>query len=181
MPTLSVRTDRIDSATFVAVVLEAESPRSVRLETRFEGPVWPPRTNGRLADPWDDGGVTLDVDAGATAIGFATPVSTSDRPIEIVESEPRETPPAAVDRWIDRIEARLETAESLAAVDDVRTATEAVADAGGLGAVETLAGEIARDRRVATELSFVPAELRERLETVEVPTTTLATLAGDRP
>ena len=166
--------------TFVAAVLEAETPRSVRLETRFEGPIWPPRTNGRVVDVWDDDGVTLDVDAGATAIGFATPAVTSDRPIEVLRSEPRETPPTAVDRWIDRIETRLETAESLAAVDDVRTATEAVADAGGLGAVETLAGEIARDRRVATELSFVPDEICERLETVEIPTTTLARLAGER-
>jgi hypothetical protein len=179
MPTLSVRTDRIDSVTFVAAVLEAERPHLVRLETRFEGTRWPPRTNGTTADGWDADGLTIEVDAGATAIGFATPVDTSDRPLRVVRSEPRGTAPAAIERWIDRIEKRVETAESLAAVDDLPTAVEAVADAGGLGAVETLAGELARDRRVAAELSIVPDELRERLEAVEIPTATLATLAGE--
>lgn len=179
MPTLTVRTDRIDSVTFVAAVLETDRRYLIRLETCFDGAVWPPRTEGTVADGWDGGGVTLEPDSGTTAIGFATPVLTSDRPLEIVRSEPRGTSPPGVDRWLERIEGRVETAESLAAVDDVRTATAAVADAGGLAAVETLAGEIARDRRVAAELSIVPDGLCDRLEAVEIPTTALATIAGE--
>lgn len=178
MPRLSVRTDRIDSVTFVAAVIESDTPRLVRLETRFDGTVWPPRSNGAVADGWDADGVTLEIEAGATAVGFATPAVTSDRPLEVAHSEPQGTPPDGIERWIERIEARTEAAEALAAAADVPTTTEAIDDIGGLGAVETLAGELARDRRVAAELSIVPDELCERLEDVEIPATTLATLAG---
>ena len=179
MPTLTVRTDRIDSVTFVAAVLETERPRLIRLETRFDGAIWPPRTDGVIGDGWDADGVTIEADAGTTAIGFATPALTSERPLEIVRSDPLAESPPGVDRWIERIEARVETAESLAAADDVPTVTEEVSAAGGLAAVETLAGEIARDRRVAAELSIVPDELCDRLEAVEIPTTVLATIAGE--
>lgn len=179
MPTLTVRTDRIDSVTFVAAVLRTDRPSLIRLETRFDGAVWPPRMGGTVVDDWDADGVTLDVDAGTTAIGFATPVPTSERPLEIVRNESRGASPPGVDRWLERIEARVETAESLAAVDDVRTATEEIAASGGLAAVETLAGKIARDRRVAAELSIVPDGLCDRLEAVEIPTTAFATIAGE--
>jgi hypothetical protein len=179
MPTLTVRTNRIDSVTFVAAVLETEQPRLIRLETRFDGVVWPPRIDGTIADGWDEGGLTLEADRGPTAIGFATPVLTSERPIKIVRSESRGISPVGIERWIQRIEARVEAAESLAAIEDVRTATEEVADAGGLAEVETLAGEIARDQRIAAELSTVPDGLCDRLEAVEIPTTALATIAGE--
>jgi len=179
MPTLTIRTDRIDSVTFVAAVLQTEGPCLIRLETRFDGAVWPPRTEGTIADEWDADGVTIETDTTTTAIGFATPATTSERPLEIARSEPRDTSPPGIDPWLERIEARVETAESLEAMDDLRAATERVAAVGGLAAVEELAGKIARDRRVAAELSIVPDRLCERLEAVEIPTTALATIAGE--
>jgi hypothetical protein len=165
--------------TYVEAVLEADRPCRIRLETRFDGSIWPPRTNGEIPDNWDTDGVTLEVDVGRTAIGFATPAVTSERPVEIVRSEPRRSPEDEIDEWIERIEARLETAESLAAVDDVATAAEAIDAVGGLAAVETLAGDVDRDRRIARRLSFVPDELCERLEAIEIPTAAFATIAGE--
>lgn len=177
MPTLTVQTVRIDSVTFVEAVLKTEQPCRVRLETRFDDAVWPPRANGGILEGWDADGVTIETGVGTTAIGFATPAVAGDRPIEIVRSEPYETVQSKVKAWIERIETRAESAESLAAVDDVPAAADAVAAAGGLREIETLAGEIARDRRVATQLSIIPDELCKRLRRVEIPIETFATLA----
>lgn len=177
MPTLTVETVRTDSVTFVEAVIEAEQPCNVRLETRIDGAVWPPRTDGTVVDRWDADGVAVEVDGGRTAVGFATPAATEERPIEIVRTEPLEEGGSVADEWVERIEQRLETAESIAAAGDVPAATDAIAAIGGLGEVERLAGEIARDRRIAAELSVVPEELCERLEAVEIPTESFATLA----
>lgn len=178
MPTLTVETVRTDSVTFVEAVIEAERSCNVRLETRIDGAVWPPRTNGTVVDRWDADGVTVEAKTGKTAVGFATPVATAERPIEIVRTEPLKEDEGAADEWVERIERRLETAESIAAAGDVPAATEAIAAVGGLAEVERLAGEIARDRQVAAELSVVPEGLSERLEAVEIPTESFATLAG---
>ena len=180
MPTLTVRTNRIDSVTFVEAVLEAARPSRIRLETCFDGAVWPPRVDGKIVDGWDDGGVTVEADAGATGIGFATPAVTSDQPIELVRSEPRETPGVEIEAWIDRIERRVESAEALAAVENVTEAADAIAAVGGLANVEALAEEIDRDRRIAALVSLVPKRLCERLERVNIPTETFATIAGEK-
>jgi hypothetical protein len=181
MPELTVRTVRSDSITFVECVLSTDGPCRVRLERQFEGTVWPPRTGGRIVGGWDRDGVTLETDAGKTAIGFATPETTTERPIAIVRSEsiPGDRPPE-VDAWIGRIEARVESAESLAAVNDLSSATDAIAAIGGLSAVETLAREIARDRRLAARVSVVPDELCERIENVDIPTAEFTVLAGGK-
>lgn len=179
MPELTVRTVRSDPITFVEGVLSTDGPRRVRLERQFDGIVWPPRTDGRIVDEWDSDGVTLETDAGKTAIGFATPETTTERPIEIVRSESISGDrPAEIDAWIGRIEARVESAEALTAVDDLSTATDAVAAIGGLSAVETLARKIARDRRLAARVSLVPDELCERIENVDIPTAEFTVLAG---
>lgn len=88
MPTLTARTVRSDGVTFVEVLLEATRPHRVRVESRLDGPVWPPRTDGRPADGWDDRGVSTTVDDGVTALGFATPAPPSDPAVEIVRAEP---------------------------------------------------------------------------------------------
>ncbi len=178
MPTLTVETVRAGSVTFVEAIIESERPCTVRLETRVDGAVWPPRTNGTVLDRWDADGVTVEVDTGTTAVGFATPVITRDRPIEIVRSESREEDEGVADEWIERIERRAETAEAVAAAESVPEAIAAIADIGGIDGLERLAGEIARDRRLAAELSIVPEELSERLEAVEIPIESFVTLAG---
>ncbi|MEF8778172.1 MAG: hypothetical protein V5A36_04590 [Natronomonas sp.] len=181
MPTLTIQTVRTDSVTFIEGVLSADEPCRVRLDRQFDGTIWPPRTKGQIVGEWDSDGVTIETDAGVTAIGFATPVVTTERPIEIVSSEPLAgNRPTEIDAWIGRIEARVESAESLAVVDDLSAATDAVAAIGGLDAVETLAREIARDRRLAAQIAVVPDELCERLKNVEIPTMEFTVLAGEK-
>lgn len=179
MPTLTARTVRSDGVTFVEVLLEAARPHRVRVESCLDGPVWPPRTDGRPADGWDDRGVTTTVDRGTTGFGFATPAPPADPAVEIVRAEPlpESTLPEGVATWLDRVEERVETAERLAAVDDLSSATRAVADVGGLAAVESLAADLARDRRALSRLDVAPDDLAARVESVAVPTAAFATLA----
>lgn len=179
MPTLSAAVVEGDRATFVEAIVRANRPHRVRLEPRFRGVIWPPRIEGRLAAGWDEHGLTTTVGVGATGVGFATPVSPDGEPVSIVRSEPlSEELPVGITAWLDRIEGRLDTAERLAEAADLRAATEAVASVGGLAAVERLAGELARDRRLAARLSIVPNRLQTRLETVEIPTAEFARLAS---
>jgi len=181
MPTLSATVTRGERATFVEAIVRAERPHRIRLEPCFEGVIWPPRTDGRLAAGWDERGLTTTVDAGRTAVGFATPVRPDDDPVAIVRSEPRsEGRPAGVAAWLKRVERRLDAAERLGEATDLRAATEVLASIGSLAAVERLAAEIARDRRLAAQLSIVPDGIETRLEAVEIPTTEFARLA-DRP
>lgn len=179
MPELSVKTVRTDSVTFVEAVLETDRACCVHLEPCVDGVVWPPRIDGTVVDEWNGEGVTVEADAGATAIGFATPAVPDGEPLRIVRTEPDPTAqPTEVDAWIERVEERLETAESLAAADSLPAASEAVAATGGLSEVEALAGELDRDRRIARRTSIVPEALRDRLEDVDIPTTAFVALAG---
>lgn len=178
MPTLTVETVRVDDVTFVELVIDADRSHRICLETRFDGPVWPPRTNGTVVDGWSDDGVTMNVREGKTAVGFATPNAISGRAVELVRAEPiTDGPPDGVEAWIARMETRVETAERLDTIDDLSTAIGVVESVGGLSAVETLTAEITRDRRLANSVSTVPDDLRERLEAVDIPATTLARIA----
>jgi hypothetical protein len=120
----------------------------------------------------------IDVERGTTAIGFATPVDIEGRPIAIIASKPLSGAlPAGIRTWLDRIEARIATAERLCAVADLSAAADAVAELGGLSAVETLAAKIERDRRLAADLAVVPESLGERLEAIDIPVTAFARIA----
>jgi hypothetical protein len=178
MPTLTVDAVRAEGVTFVEILIEADAPCRVRLERRFEGPVWPPRTGDSIAARLADGPAVAELDAGTTAAGFATPIEVGARPVELAASEPLSgTLPEGVAAWLDRVERRVSTAERLCAAEDLPAAADAVADLGGLPAVETLAAEIERDRRLAAALDVVPAELRERLEAIDVPASAFARIA----
>jgi len=178
VPTLTVETTRTDGVTFVELSLEAECPHRVRVESRLDGPVWPPRENGRPAAGWDAGGVTARVSAGRTPFGFATPARPEGTVAEIAAAEPiRTNLPSGVAAWLERVEARVEAAESLAAADGLPAATRAVASVGGLAAVESLAATLARDRRALSRLSVAPEDLTERAAAAEIPTGTFARLA----
>lgn len=179
MPALTARTVRSDGVTFVELLLEATRPHRVRVESRLDGPVWPPRTDGRPVDGWDDRGVTTTVDAGTTAIGFATPARPAEPVAEVVRAEPLtgSTVPEGVAAWLERVEERVETAERLAAVDDLPSATDAIAEVGGLAAAEALAADLARDRRTLARLEVAPDDLTARVESVDVPTAAFAALA----
>lgn len=175
MPTLAVETVRAGDVTFVELLLEAERPHRVRVESRLEGPVWPPRTEGRPAEGWDAAGVSARLEAGRTAFGFATPAPPEEPVAELVAAEPL-GPPEGVASWLRRVEARVETAERLAAADDLPAATRAVAEAGGLAGVEALAADLARDRRALSRVGLAP-ELAARVEAVDLPVGTFARLA----
>lgn len=179
MPTLTVTTVETDQVTLVEAVIEADRAHRIRLKPRFDGPIWPPRTEGEITDEWDESGLTTTVESGRTAIGFATPVRPGGTPLEIVESEAIDDGlPEGIRTWIERVEERLEAAEQFGEIDDLPTATDAVASAGGLAAVETLAAEIARDRRLANRLSIVPEGVSARLDAVDIPVRTLAKIAS---
>ena len=179
MPTLTATTVETDQVTLVEAVLEADRAHRVRVEPCFDGPVWPPRTEGTTGGDWNEDGMTTTIGSGRTAIGFATPVEPSGTPLEIVESEPIDDRlPEGIRAWIDRVEERLTAAEQFEDVDDLATATDVVASAGGLAAVETLAAELARDRRLAKRLSVVPENVSARLDAVDIPVRTLATIAS---
>lgn len=178
MPTVSTETRRTAGVTLVEVRVRAEAPHRIRLESRLDGPIWPPRTGGTVTEEWDRRGLTRIVSAGVTGIGFATPAPPADPAVELTTAEPAGGLPRGIATWLDRIEERVATAETLAAADDVRSAAEAVESVGGLAAVETLVARLERDRRAIERLSFVPDELRRRADAVDVPATTLARIAG---
>lgn len=183
MPTLTAETVRSDGVTFVELLVTAERPLRVRVESRLDGPVWPPRTDGRPADGWDEAGVTATVDAGTTAFGFATRVEPTDPVAELVRAEPVRTSElqTGVAVWLDRVRERVETAERLERVEDVPSATRAVASVGGLATVEELAATLSRDRRALSRLDVAPDDLASRVDSVELPTETLARLAQGEP
>lgn len=170
MPTLTAETVRTGDVTLVEALVTAARPHRVRVESRLDGPLWPPRSDGRPADGWDDRGVSTTVEAGTTAFGFATPAPPAEPAVELVAAEPvaPASAPEGVAVLFERVEDRLERAERLASADDLPSATHAVAAAGGLAAVEELAAELARDRRVVSRLPFAPEYLCSRLEAVDL-------------
>ncbi|EMA60220.1 DUF7857 domain-containing protein [Halorubrum lipolyticum] len=63
-------------------------PRRVRIESRLDGPVLPPRRGGLPETGWDESGVTLRLGPGERrALGFATRAPPVDPPVEVAEVE----------------------------------------------------------------------------------------------
>ncbi|WP_435074035.1 hypothetical protein [Halorubrum sp. HHNYT27] len=63
--------------------------RRVRIESRFDAPVLPPRRAGVPEDGWDPSGVTLRVDPDERrAFGFAAPSEPTDPPVTVESVEP---------------------------------------------------------------------------------------------
>jgi len=64
-------------------------PRRVRIESRLNGPLLPPRRGGVPEAGWDAAGVTAVLDPGErTAFGFAALADPVDPPVEIANVEP---------------------------------------------------------------------------------------------
>jgi hypothetical protein len=96
MVTLQCDAERTEGVTLVGLVVEADRPTRVRVENRLDGPVWPPRSEGRPVAGWDDDGVTSTVD-GRLSLGYATPAHPSEPAAEVVSTEavgPEATPDA---------------------------------------------------------------------------------------
>jgi hypothetical protein len=179
MPTVSTTTVRTDGVTLVELRVATTTPHRLRLDVRVEGPIWPPRDNETAQ--WTSGDVTLTVPSGTSGLGFATPTRPDAIEVALADADPVDDGvPTGLRRWLDAVESRVAEAERLAAADDLPAATDAVAAAGGLAAVERLAAELARDRRLLARLSFPPAELCDRAESVSLPVEPLKTVAQPR-
>lgn len=181
MPNLTVETVRSDGVSLVELLLEANGHCRVHLEVTFDGPMWVPGTASHSTVTWDDGTAAVELDAETLPIGFATPVEVGGGAVEIVEVEQLSAAlPAGIASWLERVEKRIVVAERLSAVTTLEAAANELASLGGLAAVETLAAEISRDRRLAVALSIVPKNLRERLEAIDIPVSSFAQLAHPR-
>jgi hypothetical protein len=180
MPSLAVESIRVEDVTFIEAFVTADRPHRIRIERCFEGPIFPPRSNGDPVAGWDERGVTRNIEPGTTPFGFATPVVPEEPAVELVEVEPLVVGdvPEPFSSWLHRIEQRIDRAERLTGVDDLPSATAAVASAGGLEAIEQLEAELAADERALSRLSFGSEELRNRIESVDIPTAAFARLAA---
>ena len=83
--------DREDGASLVGVRVRNDGavPRRVRIESRLDGPLLPPRRGGVPEPGWDATGVTRVIDPGErAAFGFAALAEPTDPPVEIASVEP---------------------------------------------------------------------------------------------
>jgi hypothetical protein len=96
-----------------------------------------------------------------------------------IETEQRrpDEPPSAVAGWLDEVERRLEDAEQLAAATSLEDATDAVAEVGGAGEVQSLGDQMVEDHKRLRTVARHCEALADRAEAVEVPVETLAQLA----
>jgi len=87
----------VDGVVLVGVRLRNPTPvvRAVRVESRLDGSVMPPRSSGVPERGWDDDGFSGVVEPGAErAIGFAVAAPVERPPVEVVDRG-RATEPAA--------------------------------------------------------------------------------------
>lgn len=104
MVTIETTADRRDGVTLVtATVTDEAAPTRVTVESRLDGPVWPPRRQGTPAAGWEEyGGGAHGIEEkdgvtgfegvvpadGRLAIGFATPGEPRDPPVDVTTVEP---------------------------------------------------------------------------------------------
>jgi hypothetical protein len=95
-PELEWRTDRVDGVVLLAVTVDnrAAVPCHVRVESRLDGPILPPRSSGTPEAGWDREGYEGVVPAdGRLALGYACPCPDSESaslptpPVELTEAE----------------------------------------------------------------------------------------------
>ena len=90
MVSLDWRVDSRDGVTLVELTVTnpTDAARRVRIANRLDGTVWPPRRQGVPEAGWDDGGFEgVVAPGGRRALGYATPASAADPPVEIVWTE----------------------------------------------------------------------------------------------
>lgn len=83
---VAYETDERCGITLVELVLSnpAATTQRVRVASRLDGPVLPPRVEGYPAAGWDESGYEGDVDPRANlALGFACPAPAADPPVDV--------------------------------------------------------------------------------------------------
>lgn len=108
MVAIDATAERREGVTFVAVVVRngSDQRRRVRVESRLDGPIWPPRRQEVPERGWDADGVTVRLSPHERrALGFATPAPPEDDPVAIAREtvadggeEPIERTPEGVVR-----------------------------------------------------------------------------------
>lgn len=90
MVTLSCTASRADGVTLVTGRVEnSGDTRRVRLTSRLDGPLWPPRRQGVPAEGWDDEGFACVLGADdVRPLGVASPAPPVDPPLVVEETEP---------------------------------------------------------------------------------------------
>lgn len=94
-----------------------------------------------------------------------------------VDDDETETRLADVQAALAETEARIERAERLADVSDLPEATDRMADAGGVAAIQALSVDIDRDVTALSDLARRAERLAARAEAVDLPIRTLRRLA----
>lgn len=90
MVELEWEADRRNDVTFVAATVTntRTTPQTVRVESRLDGPTWPPRRNGVTAPEWDEDEWTATIEPGrCRGIGFASAAAPTAPPLEVVSVE----------------------------------------------------------------------------------------------
>lgn len=100
---------RREGVTFVTATVTntRTTPQTVRLESRLDGPTWPPRRDGVTAPEWGGNVWKATVEPGhCRGVGFASPATPTEPPLEILEvarvSDDTATPDevlAALEGW----------------------------------------------------------------------------------
>lgn len=90
MVSLESDVERVDGVTLVTARVEgAAVPTTVRLVSRLDGPVWPPRRRGVPEAGWDGDAVERTVPAdGRVVVGFASPAPPVDPPVAVADATP---------------------------------------------------------------------------------------------
>lgn len=101
--------ERREGVTFVEVIVrnERSTPQTVGLESRLDGPVWPPRRGRAPIPEWTGGTWEATLAPGETrGLGFASSAEPVDPPVSVVaarasddEREDPETVLAGLDEW----------------------------------------------------------------------------------
>lgn len=87
MVTVESGATAVDGVTLVTVRVSGDGvARRVRVEQRLDGPVWPPRREGRPVAGWDETGYEGTVPAeGRLVLGYATPAPPDSPPVSVEE------------------------------------------------------------------------------------------------
>ena len=129
MLSVSWTQQRHGDVTLVGVVLTADgsTPRRGRLTVRLDGPIWPPRRRGVREAGWTDETFETVVPPGdQVAVGFASPASPADPPVELVADDRASADEGASTGSMTRLEGNGHPEAIVRSLGDARPPRDAV-------------------------------------------------------